>query len=141
MPRLVDEDQQHEPEREQPAPLDRVGADREQHRRERLPLEDAREEAEELGLAQDEDEETGAGRARRDVRATSRARLRPRLRTLEALVDRAEVLDLPRPALGVAGFGHDGSVSLTGRGMIQASYTTIARKTNFMTPKFTARTL
>src|SRR5437899_1822556 len=117
---LVDEDQQDEADGEQPAPLHGVGADREQHRREGLPLEDAREEAEDLGLAQDE-EETGTGGARRGAPAARRARGLLRPRTLEALVHRAQVLDLPRTVPAVARRGHAAVVSLGGRGMIQAS--------------------
>src|SRR5437867_6293745 len=52
-------------EREQPAPLDRVGADRDQHRRQRLELQDARQKAQELGLAEHE-EQAGAGGTRRN---------------------------------------------------------------------------
>src|SRR5437867_7293224 len=124
-------------EREQPAPLDRVGADRDQHRRQRLELQDARQEAQELGLAEHE-EQAGAGGTRRNFLGLPRARLHRRLWLLQALVHGAQVLDLPRAALGVARRGH--ADSLTGRGMIQASYTTIARNTNFMTPKFAAST-
>src|SRR2546425_1139001 len=117
---LVDEDQQDEADGEQPAPLHGVGADREQHRREGLPPEDAREEAEDLGLAQDE-EETGTGGARRGAPAARRAGGLRRPRTLEALIPRAQVLDLPRTVPAGARRGHVAVVSLGGRGMIQAS--------------------
>jgi len=52
---LVHQDQQHEADGERHAPLDRVQPDAEDHRRERVQLEDARQQADELELAQDEE--------------------------------------------------------------------------------------
>src|SRR5204862_14094 len=57
---------------------------------------------------------------------------------LQALVDGAEVVDLACAALGVV--RHAARSSLGGRGITHASYTTMARNTSFMSPKFTART-
>src|SRR5437773_2511627 len=134
---LVDEDQQHEAGGEGPAPLDRVGADRQQHRRERLEFEDARQQAEELGLAEDEEEAAAHG-AGGDAAAHARAGLGRPGAGLQALVDGAEVVDLARAALGVV--RHAARSSLGGRGITHASYSTMARNTSFMSPKFTART-
>src|SRR5439155_15084580 len=144
VPHLVDEDQQDEAGREGPTPLEGIGADGQQHRRERLPLEGAREQADELGLAEDE-EKTATDGAGGDVAADARAcrrRRGPGPRALpgpQALVDRAQVLELARAAaLGVV--GHAARSSLGGRGITHASYTTMARNTSFIIPKFTART-
>src|SRR3989442_763346 len=139
VPHLVDEHQQHEPEREQPTPFDRIGADREQHGGQSLELQDACENTEELGLAEDE-EKASDGDARRGLASMRLARPGLSLRTLETLVDRTQVLDFPRSALGLAPVGH-GCDSLTGRGMIQASYATMPRKTSFMMPKLSAAPL
>src|SRR5438093_764599 len=136
---LVDEDQQHEAGCEQPAPLERVRTDREQHGPEGLELHQAGEEAEDLGLAEDEEQAGpgGTGRGPAGLRGPFPALGR---RLLQALEDGSEVLGLAVPALGPARLDHaDGS--LIGRGMNHASYMMIARNTSFMMPKFAAMTL
>src|SRR2546428_61634 len=80
------------------------------------------------------------GDARGGPASVRRAGRGSSLRTLETLVDRAQVFDLARLALGLAPVGHD-FASLMGRGMNQAPYTITPRKTTFMIPKFAARTL
>jgi hypothetical protein len=135
---LVDEDQQHESGREEPAPLHRVGADGEQHRREGLELDDAGEEAEKLRLAEDE-EQAGPGGARRRLGSVRPLTLALSRYGLEALIHRPQVFDLAGAARGLVGLGHDVG-SLIGRGMNQASYMMIPRKTSFMIPKFAAIT-
>src|SRR5438128_1699284 len=87
------DDADGEPDREQPAPLVRVRADREQHGREGLELHDTGEEAEELRLAQNE-QNGGPGRARRRLASIRCPALALSLRRLEALVHRPQVFDL-----------------------------------------------
>src|SRR2546422_914478 len=120
-----------------PPPRDRVGAARDAPRPRLFNLEAPREGAGGLARAGGE-EGAGPGGPRRNFLGLPRARRHRRLWLLQALVHGAQVLDLPRAALGVARRGHAGS--FTGRGMIQASYTTIARNTSFITPKFAAST-
>ncbi len=135
---LVDEDQQDEAGGEEPAPLDRVGTDREEHGGKRLELQHARQQTQKLGLAEDK-EQAGAGDARRRSAGVRGPSFVLSLRLLKSLVYRPEILDLAGAALGLGRLGHAGG-SLIGRGMNQASYTMMPRNTSFMTPKFAAIT-
>src|SRR5436190_383595 len=113
---LLHEDQEHEAGGEGPAPLERVGADGQQQRGERLPLQHPREQSQELGLAEDE-QQPAAGRARSDV--ASHASLARRGAAVQALVDGAQIVDLARAAFGVV--HHVASASFGGRGITHAS--------------------
>src|SRR5580765_190498 len=135
---LVDEDQQDEAGGEEPAPLDRVGTDREEHGRQRLELQHARQQTQELGLAEDE-EQAGAGDPRRRSAGVRGPGFVRGLRLLKSLVHRPEILDLAGAAPGLGRLGHAGG-SLIGRGMNQALYTMMPRNTSFMIPKFAAMT-